>query len=105
MTFSAMTQLLLWLVLLLATVRPLGGYMQRVFTGEATPLSPLFRPIETALYRLAGVRPDQEQTWYQYALAFLVCHLPGLLLLYLLLRFQAWASSWASVSDLCVDPG
>jgi K+-transporting ATPase ATPase A chain len=90
MTFSAMTQLLLWLVLLLVTVRPLGGYMQRVFTGEATPLSPLFRPIETALYCLAGVRPDQEQTWYQYALALLVFHIPGLLLLYLLMRCQAW---------------
>ena len=90
MTFSAMTQLLLWLVLLLVTVRPLGGYMQRVFTGEATPLSPLFRPIETALYRLGGVRPDQEQTWYQYALALLVFHIPGLLLLYLLMRCQAW---------------
>ena len=64
--------------------------MQRVFTGEATPLSPLLRPIETALYRLAGVRSDEEQVWYQYALAFLVFHLPGLLLLYLLLRFQAW---------------
>lgn len=90
MTFSAMTQLLLWLVLLLVTVRPLGGYMQRVFTGEATPLSPLFRPIETALYRLGGVRPDQEQTWYQYALALLVFHIPCLLLLYLLMRCQAW---------------
>jgi K+-transporting ATPase ATPase A chain len=81
--------LLAWLVLLLVMVRPLGGYMQRVFTGEATPLSPLFRSMETALYRLAGVRPDEEQAWYQYALAFLVFHLPGLLLLYLLLRFQA----------------
>jgi K+-transporting ATPase ATPase A chain len=90
MTFFAMTQLLLWVVLLLVMVRPLGGYMQRVFTGEATPLSPLFRPIETALYRLAGVRPDQEQTWYQYALALLVFHIPGLLLLYLLMRCQAW---------------
>lgn len=90
MTFSAMTQLLLWLVLLLATVRPLGGYMQRVYTGEATPLSPLFRPVEMALYRLGGVRPDQEQTWYQYALALLVFHIPGLLLLYLLMRCQEW---------------
>ena len=85
-----MAQLLLWLGSLLVMVRPLGGYMERVYTGVATPLSPLFRPIETALYRLAGVRPDQEQTWYQYVLALLVFHVPGLLLLYLLLRCQAW---------------
>lgn len=100
--------MLAWLVLLLVMVRPLGGYMQRVFAGEATPLSPLFRPVEAALYRLAGVRPDEEQPWYQYALAFLVFHLPGLLLLYLLLRCQAWlplnpAAQGAVAPDLALN--
>lgn len=81
--------MLAWLVLLLVMVRPLGGYMERVYAGEATPLSPLLRPVEAVLYRLAGVRPDEAQTWYQYTLALLVFHIPGLLLLYLLLRCQA----------------
>jgi K+-transporting ATPase ATPase A chain len=90
MTLSGTAQLVLWLILLLAAVRPLGGYMQRVFAGEATPLSPLLRPIETALYRWAGVRPDQQQEWHSYALAFLFFHLPGMLLLYGLLRLQYW---------------
>jgi K+-transporting ATPase ATPase A chain len=88
MTPAAIGQLLVWLVLLLAAVRPLGGYMQRVFAGETTVLTPLLRPIETVLYRVAGVRSSEEQTWYQYAQAFLTYHLPGLLLLYLLLRLQ-----------------
>ena len=88
MTLPGTVQLLLWLGLLLLTVRPLGGYMHRVFAGEATPLSPLLRPIESALYRAAGVRPDQQQDWYQFALAFLAYHLPGMLLLYVLLRLQ-----------------
>ncbi len=83
--------MLAWLGVLLVMVRPLGAYMHRIFTGEAILLSPLLlRPIETALYRLAGVRADDEQSWHQYALAFLFFHLPGLFLLYLLLRFQAW---------------
>jgi potassium-transporting ATPase potassium-binding subunit len=90
MTLPATALLIGCLALLLVTVRPLGGYMQRVFAGEATPLSPLLRPIETALYRLAGIRSDQEQEWLDYALAFLLFHLPGMLLLYLLLRLQAW---------------
>ena len=59
MTLSAAALPLGCLALLLLTVRPLGGYMQRVFAGEATPLSPLLRPVETALYRLAGIRSDQ----------------------------------------------
>jgi K+-transporting ATPase ATPase A chain len=88
MTLPATAQMLLWLALLLAAVRPLGGYMHRVFSGEATILTPLLRPIETALYRAAGVRPAEEQSWYAYAVAFLSYHLPGLLLLYALLRLQ-----------------
>jgi K+-transporting ATPase ATPase A chain len=88
MTLASTTQLLLWLILLLVAVRPLGFYMHRVFAGEATPLSPLLRPVELTLYRMAGVRLDQEQKWQDYALSFLVCHLPGMLLLYLLSRLR-----------------
>jgi potassium-transporting ATPase potassium-binding subunit len=81
-------QLLLWLILLLLAVRPFGGYLHRVFAGEATMLSMFLRPVEGGLYRLAGVRPDQEQDWYQYALSLLVFHVPGMLVLYLLLRLR-----------------
>ena len=88
MTSLASLQLALVLGLLLLTVRPLGLYMQRVFAGQRTVLSPLLRPIETTLYRLAGISPDQEQGWFNYALAFLLFHLPGIALLYLLLRLQ-----------------
>ncbi|HET6307858.1 MAG TPA: potassium-transporting ATPase subunit KdpA [Rhodopila sp.] len=88
MTSLASLQLALVLGLLLLTVRPLGLYMQRVFAGQRTVLSPLLRPIETTLYRLAGISPDQEQGWFDYALAFLLFHLPGIALLYLLLRLQ-----------------
>lgn len=80
----------LWLVLLLATVRPLGLYMYRVFSGERTFLSPVLAPVETTLYRLAGVRPEAEQRWRDYAVSFLAWHVPGVVLLYALLRLQAW---------------
>jgi potassium-transporting ATPase potassium-binding subunit len=81
-------QFLILLAVLLATVRPLGGYMRRVFAGESTPLSLLLRPVEAVIYRLAGIRRDQEQGWFDYAMAFLLFHLPGMVLLYLLLRLQ-----------------
>jgi K+-transporting ATPase ATPase A chain len=87
---AATSQFLLLLVLLLASVRPLGGYMQRVFAGETTVLSPLLRPVETLLYRLGGINRNQEQGWFDYAMGFLLFHLPGMVLLYLLLRLQAW---------------
>lgn len=88
MTPVGAAQLLVFLAILLATVRPLGGYMHLVFAGKSTLLSPLLRPIEAIIYRLAGVRPAEEQTWYRYALSFMAIHLPGMLLLYALLRLQ-----------------
>ena len=60
--------------------------MQSVFAGENTVLSPLLRPIEAVLYSLAGIKRGQEQGWFNYALAFLLFHLPGMGLLYLVLR-------------------
>ena len=88
MTLTGWAQFLILFALLLVTVRPLGGYMQRVFAGETTLLSPLLRPVEAVLYRLAGIKHDQEQGWFDYAIAFLLFHLSGMVLLYLLLRLQ-----------------
>ena len=76
------------LVLLLLSVRPLGGYMVRVFQGEPTLGSALLLPIERGLYRLCGVKADQEQAWLEYAAAFLAFHLAGMVALYALLRLQ-----------------
>jgi potassium-transporting ATPase potassium-binding subunit len=70
------------------SVRPLGEYLARVYAGERTLLQPILRPIETALYRLAGVDASVEQKWSEYAVALLVFHAVGILALYLLLRIQ-----------------
>jgi len=68
---------------------PAGGYLARVYAGERTLLRPLLGPIETALYRLAGVKPEVEQSWFGYAVSFLVFHALGIVTLYALLRLQA----------------
>lgn len=61
MTWQGWAQLALFAALVIAAVRPLGGYMARVIDGGVTPLQRLFRPLETALYRLAGVDPTQDR--------------------------------------------
>jgi K+-transporting ATPase ATPase A chain len=69
-------------------VRPLGGYLARVYAGERTLLQPILGPIETALYRLAGVDTSVEQKWSEYAVALLLFHAVGIAALYFLLRAQ-----------------
>jgi potassium-transporting ATPase potassium-binding subunit len=69
-------------------VKPLGGYMSRVFGGENTFLDPLLRPLERLIYRLTGVEPEQEMNWAQYAAAFIIFGMVGTLGLYAILRLQ-----------------
>ncbi len=43
-------QILLYLGVLVALVKPLGAYMARVYAGERTFLSPVLGPIERGVY-------------------------------------------------------
>jgi K+-transporting ATPase ATPase A chain len=90
MTPAGLIQISLYLFLLLLLVKPLGSYMARVLQGESIGLDRLLGPLERALYRLAGVRPEQEMDWKQYAMAMLLFSAAGVLLLYLLQRLQSW---------------
>ena len=75
-------------VLLTLLVKPLGGYMTRVFSGERTLLHPVLRPIEVVLYKICGVREDEEQHWVTYTVAMLFFSVAGFLSLYALQRLQ-----------------
>ncbi len=89
MTIIGWIQILLYCAIVLALVKPLGWYMTRVFNGERTFLSPLLRPVETALYRVAGVDERREQHWLSYTVAMLFFHIGGFVILYVLMRTQA----------------
>jgi K+-transporting ATPase ATPase A chain len=67
---------------------PVGQYMARVFSGEATPLDRWLRPVEAALYRLMGVRPEREMTAGVYFACFLGFGLLGSAFLFLLFLAQ-----------------
>jgi len=88
MTVNGWIQILLFCGIIIALVKPLGGYMTRVFNGERTILSFVFGPLERGLYRLAGTSDREEQHWTTYAGAMLLFNLAGFLLLYLMQRVQ-----------------
>jgi K+-transporting ATPase ATPase A chain len=78
----------LYLVVLLALARPLGLYMAAVYEGRPTFLSVAVKPIESLIYRLCGVRAEEEMGWKTYAVAFMVFNLLGALAVYALQRLQ-----------------
>jgi K+-transporting ATPase ATPase A chain len=89
MNLFSWLQLIFYTVVLLALAKPLGTYMARVYQGERTFLDRVLGPVERFIYRVSGVRPDEEMNWKTYAIAALLFNALGLLFLYALQRFQA----------------
>jgi len=76
--------------IVLASTRPLGAYMARVFSGERTLLSPIMGPCERVIFRICGIDPQREMTASGYLFATLAFSVVGLIYLYVLLRTQKW---------------
>ena len=84
----SIAQYLLFIVIVTTLVKPLGGYVERVFTGKRTVLDGFLLPVEKFLYRLTAVDPAAEMSFPQYATCFLLFGLVCTLLLYAILRAQ-----------------
>ncbi len=97
MTSNGLLQLALFLALLVALAVPLGAYLARVYSGEARWAQRVLGPVERALYRVAGVRADEQMSWRRYAAALLLFNLAGGLFVYALQRLQAHLPAFASL--------
>jgi K+-transporting ATPase ATPase A chain len=88
MTWNALIQCGLYLVVLIGLGVPLGAYMARVYLGEARLAERIIGPLERLFYRASGVRADEEMTWKRYAAAVLLFNLMGVVVVYGLMRLQ-----------------
>ncbi|WP_273843555.1 potassium-transporting ATPase subunit KdpA [Rubrobacter calidifluminis] len=76
-------QIIVILVVLSLLAVPLGRYLVWIFEGERHLLP------ERMIYRLLGIRPDDEMGWKRYSLSLLSVCAASMLLGYLVLRLQA----------------
>lgn len=90
MSANAWLQIGVYLLVLLACVKPLGAYMAQVFAEAPTRVRRFGAPVERLVYRLAGVRAEEDMNWKRYAIAMLAFNVAGLLAVYLLQRVQQW---------------
>jgi potassium-transporting ATPase potassium-binding subunit len=88
MTFNGWLQIAIFAVLVILITKPFGGYMTRVFNGERTPLRLVVHPIEVGIYKLCGVRENEEQHWISYAVAMLAFSFAGFVTMYGIQRLQ-----------------
>jgi len=84
----SVAQYLLFIVIVTILVKPLGGYLERVFTGKGTALDRFLLPLEKLIYRITRVDASAEMTFSQYATCFILFGFFGTLLLYAILRLQ-----------------
>jgi len=81
-------QTILFFAVLLATIKPFGTFMARVYQGERTFLSPIFVPCENLLYRICGVDKDEEMGWQRYTAGLLLFNLVCGVTLFAMLLLQ-----------------
>ena len=84
------TEAVFLLLMLVALARPVGLYLARVCERRRTFLDPLLHPFESLLYRLLGVRPEQEMRAPIYILSFVLFGAGSAIVLFLVLLLQRW---------------
>ena len=88
MTLNGWLQIGFYMVVLIALAKPLGAYMARVYEGRPCGFDRALGWFERLICRLGGTRQDEEQNWKQYTVAVLLFNFLGLIVVYLLQRFQ-----------------
>ena len=79
-----MLQIILYFLIILAVTKPMGLYLAHVFEGKAQWMGWLERPI----FRLLGIKSEEDQDWKQYAFSLLAFSAVSMLVTYGLLRLQ-----------------
>ena len=90
MTTIGIFQILVFFGLVVLITKPVGLFMARVFEGQRTFLHPVLRPVEAVVYRLCGVKEEEEQRWTEYAASVLAFSFFAFLFTYLIMRLQGW---------------
>lgn len=66
---------------------PLGLYIANVFRGKKSAMG-FLAPVERAIYRFCGIRPDEPMNWKQFLKAMLTINLLWLVYAFFMLLFQ-----------------
>ena len=90
MTGNGFLQITLYVAVLLALAKPLGGYMARIYQDEPAGLNRWLKSFENGIYRLSGVDAKSEMRWTDYAIALLIFNLLGALAVFALQRLQLY---------------
>ncbi|MDD1691541.1 MAG: potassium-transporting ATPase subunit KdpA [Methanoregula sp.] len=81
-------QLLLFILLVMFIVVPLGAWMAKIYTGKPNVLSPILERIEQKILILGGIDPGEEMDWKEFAVAVMAFSVPCIAVVFLLQLVQ-----------------
>ncbi len=90
MTAIGWLQILAYCAIIVVLTPFIGDYMTRVFNGDRTWLTPVLRPVESAIYWAGGVDAKKEQNWLTYTVGMLLFHVGGFVIIYAIFRLQGY---------------
>jgi potassium-transporting ATPase potassium-binding subunit len=89
MIFTDLTQILVYLLILLLLIPVMGSYMAKVFLDEKHFLSPVLLPLEKFFYRSLSIDTG-EMDWKKYTRSLLYFNLGGFLFLFGIMLIQQY---------------
>lgn len=88
MTLQGWILILVFVGILLALTKPVGAWLFTLYEGRRTPLHVVLGPVESGFYKLAGIDPNEEQSWRRYAVHMLLFNFVLMVFTYAVLRLQ-----------------
>jgi K+-transporting ATPase ATPase A chain len=79
---------IVFISLLVGASIPLGIYIYKIMTGERVFLSFLLSPVERFIYRIMGIREDDEMSPKKYAFSVILFSVVGFFFLFCILMLQ-----------------
>lgn len=83
-----MLALIVTLLIYLVLVIPVGAYLYHIMAGKRTFADPVLNRVDRAIYKVAGIHPEKQMDWKQYAGALILTNGVMMILSYLILRLQ-----------------
>jgi len=83
-------QVLLFLTIVLALVKPVGIYIYHVLENKPCFLDKLISPIERFVYKVCGIDNTSSMDWKKYLYCMLFFNMIGMLWVYFVLRLQSF---------------
>src|SRR5664279_3624606 len=83
-------QILLFMITLVVLAPLLGIYMAKVFMGENHYMKPVFKWLEKSVYRISGIKSEEETNWKTYLFGVLLFNFFGMVFLFLIQVLQAY---------------